>query len=218
MSDVFKNAPATLKKAFVSGNSGNIVTCMGRMMYANVVTPGFPSKTERRPEKTQWQIQLMIPDGADIKALREKVEEVASDNLTKAQKNSNAAWKNPIKDTAKQASFASFAEDYPIVISANAKCFQKDGKPRPAPDVVLSNGKKMPDSGEAEECYNGRWARISLNPYWYDNENIGVSLGLVNVQLLYNDDPLAGGKVSADREFEAVGDGLDDLENGADFE
>jgi len=218
MSDVFKNADAKLKKAFISGNSGNIVTCMARMMYANVVTPGYPSKNERRPEKKQWQIQLLIPEGADIKVLRDKVEEVASDNLTKAQKAGNAKWKNPIKDTAAQATFAGFAEDYPVVISANAKCFQKDGKPRPAPDVVLSNSKPMPAVDEAEECYNGRWCRVSLNPYWYDNENIGVSLGLVNVQLLANDDPLAGGKVSADREFEAVGDGLDDLENGADFE
>jgi hypothetical protein len=218
MSDVFKKAPDNLKKAFISESSGNVITCMGRMMYAAIVTPGFPSKTERRPEKKQWQIQLLIPDGADIKALQDRVAAVADDNLTKAQKANKAAWKNPIKNTAQQATFASFADDYPIVISANAKCFQKDGKPRPAPDVVLSSGKAMPAADEAEECYNGRWCRISLQPYWYDNENIGVSLGLSNVQLLSHDDPLAGGKVSADRDFEPVGDGLDDLEAGADFE
>lgn len=218
MSDVFKKAPDNLKKAFVSGNSGNIVTCMGRMMFPNIVTPGFPSKTEKDSFKKQWQIQLLIPDGADIQVLRDRVDELAADNLTKAQKASGAKWKNPIKDTAKEATFAAYADEYPFLIGANAKCFQKDKKPRPAPDVVLPNGKKMPDVDEAEDCYPGRWCRISLNPYWYDVENMGVSLGLVNVQLLYNDDPLSGGKVSADREFEAVGDGLDDLENGGDFE
>ncbi len=218
MSDVFKKAPDNLKKAFISEKSGNIVTCMVRMMYANVVTPGFPSKKERREEKKQWQITCLVPDGADIKVLEDKVAELAADNLTKAQKASKAEWKNPIKQTASVANFAALADDYPIVFSTNAKCFTHDKRPRPAPDVVLSNGKPMPAVDEAEECYNGRWFRASVNPYWFDNESIGVSIGLVNIQLLNNDDPLAGGKVSADRDFEPVGDGLDDLEAGADFE
>lgn len=216
MLDKYVNAGPDLKKAAISAKSGNVITPAGRMMFAALVTPGFPSKNERRPEKKQWQVQLLIPAGSNIEVLRNAVAQIADDNLTKAQKASKAAWKNPIKDTAQQATFAGYADDFPWVISANAKCFQKDGKPRPKPDVVLGSGKAMPDGDEADECYNGRWARISLNPYWYDNENIGVSLGLSNCQLLWHDDPLSGGKVSADRDFEPVGDGLDDLQD--DFE
>lgn len=208
----------SLMKAFISEKSGNLITCNMRMMFANLITPGFPSKKERREEKKQWQVTGLIPAGANIDALRGAIDDVIKANTTEAQR-AKAKIMNPLKATSGEASIAAYADDYPFCIRMNTKCFDKSGKRRPAPDVVDQRGNTVPAIEEADALYNGRWFRASLNPYWYDNENIGVSLGLVNVQLLRHDDPLSGGKVSADREFEAVGDGLDDLENtGGDFE
>jgi hypothetical protein len=40
--------------------------------------------------------------------------------------------------------------------------------------------------------YPGRWAKIAVAAFGYDNKTKGVTLGLNNVQLLRNDEPLAG--------------------------
>ncbi|MBB3980132.1 hypothetical protein GGQ64_005379 [Rhizobium azooxidifex] len=207
-----------LMKAFKSEKSGNIITCQLRMMYANLITPGFPSKKERDPKKKQWGATGLVPAKANIDVLREAIDEVIDANLTAAQK-AKAKIVMPIKETAADSSLAIYADEFPYFLRMNTKCFDRQGKPRPAPEVVYAkNGAPVQEADEADELYNGRWFRSSLNPYWYDNENIGVSLGLVNVQLLKHDEPLAGGKVKADREFEPV-EGLEDLEDeGAAFE
>lgn len=206
-----------LMKAFKSEKSGNIITCQLRMMYANLITPGFPSKTERNEKKKQWAVTGLIPEGADIDVLRKAVDSVIGDNLTPAQREKTKV-KIPIYKTAEDSSLAIYADDFPYFIRTNTKCFDRQGKPRPAPEVIRPNGKAIAETDEPDELYNGRWFRASLNPYWYDNENKGVSLGLVNIQLLKHDEPLAGGKVAAERDFEPV-EGLEDLEEeGADFQ
>lgn len=202
-----------LMKAFVSEKTGNVIGCKMRMMWANLITPGFPSKRERDEKKKQWQVTGLIPASADITALRKAVDAVIDENLTPTQK-AKTQIKHPIKETAKNPSLASLAEEFPYYVSLNSKCFDKSGKPRPRPDVVDKAGNTVPEVEEADECYNGRWFRPSMNPFWYDVENVGVSLGLVNVQLLAHDTPLAGGKASASAEFEAVeDDDLSDLED-----
>ena len=199
-------------KAFKSPKSGNIIMPKMRMMYANLITPGFPSKNEKDPKKKQWSVTGLIPAGADLSVLREEIDAVVAANLTPAQRE-KTKLKLPIGDTASDSSLAIYADDFPHFIRTNTKCFDRQGKPRPAPEVVSgSTGKPVLEADEPDELYNGRWFRPSLNPYLYDVENKGVSLGLVNVQLLQHDEPLAGGKVKADREFEPVS-GLDDLEN-----
>ena len=44
------------------------------------------------------------------------------------------------------------------------------------------------------EVYPGRWARATIQPFYYDTDgNRGISFGLENVQLLRNDEPIGGG-------------------------
>jgi hypothetical protein len=204
-----------LMKAKISEKTGNVVMCKMRMMYANLITPGFPSKNERRPEKKQWQVTGLIPVGSDVKVLEEEIERVIKDNLTPAQR-AKTKIESPIKETAKNATLAALAEEYPYFIRTSAKCFDRSGKPRPRPDVVDNKGNTVPEIEEADQLYNGRWFRPSLQPYWYDNENQGVSLGLANVQLLAHAEPLAGGKASASADFEPVEDeDLAELEDSA---
>lgn len=203
-----------LMKAHVSEKSGNLVTCKMRMMYASLFTSVPPSKSVKDPKRFQWGLTGLIPAGADIDAINAEIERVADENMTPAQRK-NTKWKNPLLKTADISSLAQYADDYPYCIRPNAKEFTRDGRPRPRPDVVDAKGKEVKAEDEADDCYNGRWFRCSLNPYWYpaNDGQPGISLGLVNVQLLGHADPLAGGKVSADKDFEAVDGELDDLED-----
>ena len=75
------------------------------------------------------------------------------------------------------------------------------------PDFIYPNGKPISASEINNEVYSGRWARISVNPYWFKTKaQSGVTLGLQNVQLLDHDENLGGGKPKGEGEFDAVSD------------
>jgi hypothetical protein len=187
--------------------TGNIIMPKMRMMYAQLFVAGPPAKGETDEKRFQWGIVGLIPADADLSALEERIQELFEEEVP-ASKRERTNWKYPIMETAKDNGVSMYAEEYPYFIRPNAKAFTRAQQARPKPDVVGPDGKPVDPAEDAEECYNGRWFRCSLNPYWYppNQGKPGVSLGLVNVQLLDHDEPLAGGKPSADSEFEAVGD------------
>lgn len=202
------NIPDAMKKATFSERSGNWFTPACRMMYANVFQPAFPGQDETEETKKQWQITGLIPAGYDMS----EIEKVVGELIAKEHKPANEALrkkiKTPIIETASIQSLASLAEDYPYCVRLSAKAYDKNGKRRQAPGVVDSRGADVKEENEADETYNGRWFRASVNPYAWSHQTggKGVSLGLVNVQLLGHDDPLAGGKVKASSEFDAIDD------------
>lgn len=203
--------PEKLKKAYRSEKSGNIILPAGRMMYGSFFTAVRPSKSETDPKRFQYGMQLLLAGEVDLSELEKEIQTLFESNVPEA-KRATTKWRNPIKKTADAGSLAVYADDYPILLGMNAKQFQKDGKERPRPEVVDAQGKSVEEKDEPQETYNGRWCRPSINPYWYPaNDGIaGVSLGLVNVQLLWHDDPLAGGKAAASSDFEAV-EGVEDM-------
>jgi hypothetical protein len=96
---------------------------------------------------------------------------------------------------ADEPKLSGLVDDFKYLIRPNS-----DNRPQ-----VITAKKTVVDSGDApDEVYGGRWARASVSVYWYDNTSKGVGLGLSNVQLLDHDDPLGGGRVAAESEFEAV--------------
>lgn len=214
MSEVIKKVPEALRKASISEKSGNIILPAGRMMFADLFQSAFPSKRERDPKKKRWGLNLLIPDGFDLSVLEQEVERIVAENLTDAKRkplgDGSLPYNVPIIKTGKVSSLASYADEYPTVLRPGAKEFTNDGKQRPRPEVVDAKGVAIDESRDPEECYNGRWCRLSVNPFWYPayDGKPGVSLGLVNAQLLWHDDPLAGGKAKASSDFEAV-DGVD---------
>jgi len=204
--------PESLKKAFKSEKSGNFILPAGRGMYMSLFQATRPSKSETNPKKFHYTAKLLLSADVDLSALEAEIKRLFHDNVPEA-KRATTKWRNPIGSTADNSSLAAYAEDYPILLGLNSKQYQKDGKERPKPDIVDNQGKPVDEANDPTECYNGRWIRPSSNPYWYPASDgiAGVSLGLVNVQLLYHDDPLAGGKARASSDFEAVES--DDLEN-----
>lgn len=210
MSPILEKLTDNMKKATIIASSGNIRLPAMRMMYPTLFTPGFPSKREQDPKKKRWSVTGLIPAGFDLSALEQGIDEIINEELTEQKRQPNKdgslPYNFPILKTAGINSLADYADDYPFCVRLGARAFTNDGKRRPAPQVINAKGVEIPEADEAEELYNGRWFMASTNPFWYPpyDGKPGVSLGLVNVQTLYNDDPLAGGKPAASSEFAAV--------------
>lgn len=183
---------------------------IGRLMYASFFKTVPPSKNERDPKRFQWGTTLLIPASFDLAPLREAIEEIFKDNVLPKEQ-ATTKWKNPILSTAEDGGkLAGEADEYPWLIRPNSKEFErKSGKRRQAPGVVDARGQPIGEEREPDETYNGRWARLSLQPYWYpaNDGKPGVALGLENAQVLWHDEPLAGGKAAASKDFEAVDEG-----------
>jgi hypothetical protein len=209
MSPIIKKLPDSLKSARLL-SSGNIMLPAMRMMYPALFQPTAPTRRETDPKKVQWAITGLIPGVCDLSALEKAIQELVDENMTAAKQkrlpDGTLPYRLPIIDTASQARLAEMADDYPKLIRSNAKKFTANGQERPAPDVIDVKGKDVPEEDAPDAVYNGRWFRMTVRPYWYDGREgkPGISCGLVNVQLLYNDDALAGGKPKASSEFEAL--------------
>ena len=73
------------------------------------------------------------------------------------------------------------------------------------PKFAYPNSKEIPAEEVPNELYSGRWARVTINPYWTSNKkNPGVCLGLQNVQLLRHGENLGVAIPDAEDEFDSV--------------
>lgn len=183
-----------LLQAYVIEKTGNIMTPRCRIVYPNLFEP-----TQVKGQgKAKYRLSLLIPRKADISVLIDAIDELAKDNL--GSKFKSTKWRNPLLKVSDEPRFSELDAEFSWMIRPNS-----DNRPE-----VRSPAMRMIDSEQgADEVYGGRWGRASINPYWYSADKSpvpGVGLGLANVQLLDHDDPLGGGRVSADAEFEAVGD------------
>jgi hypothetical protein len=173
---------------------GNVITCQGRMMYPTFFEPSLP-KGETDRDKAKYQGTLIFPVGADLKALAQAVEDAAIEKWGPSYKEKHKVRK-PFGKAEDQPKMSGTAEEFPVFIRANSK---------DRPQVVSAAGKPVTEE-QSEEVYPGRWARFSVRAYAYDHPTggKGVSLGLQNVQLLDNDERLAGARPQASDEFSPV--------------
>lgn len=198
----------SMNKAVVT-QSGNIRTPRGRILYPALFQPR--ARKGEPPEKAKYQCSLLIPKGSDISALKSAVEAVLKENFSEKVR-STVKIKTPFLRTADQLRFAEYADDFPLMIRCNRH--PTYGRP----DVVGPTMQSIREEDEADEVYGGRWGRLSVDAFHYDlPENKGVSLGLQNVQLLDHADPIAGGRVKAENDFEPVGDALNELDDEIPF-
>jgi hypothetical protein len=195
---------STENKAFVHAKTGNLVTPKGKILWNHLFTPG---KAKGNVGDPKYDINILIPKSADIAAMKEAIVEAGKEKFSKAFKDAAGKWpssvRNPFKKTADNDKLVAGleeaglkVEDWPLFVAARSK---------DKPGVVGPNGK--PDGVDDEQVYPGRYARATLQAFGYDQGgNKGVTFGLVNVQLLDNDDELVigSGRVSAETEFDAV--------------
>ena len=202
-------------KAFIHPKSGNLVTPKGRILWNALFTP----RKAKGGKEGKYEFNLLIPKSADIGALKEAALEAGRDKFAKAFKDANGKWpssiKTPFKKTAENDKLVAAleeagmkVEDWPVFFAARSK---------DRPGVVGPNGKS--EGIEPEQVYAGRHAKATLQAFGYDADgNKGVSFGLINVQLLDNDDELVigGARVSAESEFDDAEGAGDDNKSADD--
>lgn len=184
--------------ATIHPKTGNLVTPKGVLLWNSLFNP----RKNKNGSAGKYEFNIAIPKGADIKVLQDAVLEAGKEKFPKAFKDAAGKWpssvKNPFKKSADNDKLADIAGDYPIFFAARSK---------DRPGVVGPNGKA--EGIEPEHVYPGRHVKASIQAFGYETDgNKGVTFGLVNVQLLEDGEELVigGGKVSAESEFEGVGD------------
>lgn len=181
--------------------SGNIITPAIRLMWCRDVLQPGTRKGAKPTDEPKYSTGILIPKEADLSLLKEAVKEAAVDKFGEKGAQTIKPAKLPFKRTEDIPQLAELADDYPVFLNCSAK--QK-------PQVVDHGMNPVTDE---EQVYSGRWAKVSLNAYaWEHSEGgKGVSLGLNNIQLLEHDEQLAGGRASAEDEFEQA-----EVDNGSD--
>lgn len=198
--------------ATIHPKTGNLVTPKGVLLWNYLFTPN---------KKGKYEFNIGIPKDANMKVLMDAAWE---EGMTTSKGNGKIAkafkaaekgkWpssiKSPFKKSGEYDRLAEIADEYPIYMAARAK---------ERPGVVGLNGKS--EGVEPQHAYHGRFCKASLQCFAYDTDgNLGITFGLVNVQLLEDGPELAigGGKVGAESEFEGVGDDAAGKSAGAMFD
>lgn len=196
--------------ATIHPKTGNLVTPKGRLLWNSL----FQARTNKNKTPGKFEFNIAIPKGADMKVIQDAVLEAGKEKFPKLFKDAAGKWpssvKSPFKKTAENDKLAEIADEFPMFFAARAK---------DRPGVVGPNGRA--EGVEPEQVYPGRWVKASVQAYAYEFEgNKGVSLGLVNVQLLDEAEELVigGGRVSAESEFEGVGEEASGKDAGGMFE
>lgn len=155
--------------------SKTIITPRGRLSYPHL----FERNTKGEYPSDMYETLLLIPKSTDIKALRDAATEVMTEAFKDKFKSIDDLKHPPIRD----------GDDYDDdrkghwIIKAKT-----DNRPQ----IVGADPKVVID--DSEECYGGRWARLSMSCYSYDKAGSkGVSFGLKNVQLLDHAEKFGGG-------------------------
>lgn len=182
--------------------TGAIVTPKGRLTFV-ALAEKFVSKADKAKGKTQENdgahiVCICFPPDVDLTVLKKAVGDTAKEKFGDKVK----GLKNPIRDAAENDR-PGHEEGWFMV---RAKTFQAPGviDPEGNPVNKRADGESNDDVKERtlEECYSGRWARISVMPNAYDTEgNKGVNLYLNNVQLLDHDEPLGGRRSRPEDDF-----------------
>jgi len=190
-------------KACSEAPNGDIITPQGRMSYAFQAFKG----QENDKGDLRYTLSMLFPPDADLKALKLKMLAIAKEKTGDDAK-AKAEVKKRFLDPVEKGNDAELFDGWTLLrVSSPSK-----------PGFIFANGKECPSDDYDQEVYSGRWARISVAPYWFDvGKNKGVTCGLQNVQLLSHDEPIGGAKPRAGDQFEAVAeeggnvDSADDL-------
>ena len=177
----------------VNSNTGNLLTCEFRV--AGPFTFHTPKADDRGVLK--YGLRALFPVDADLSVLKRMVEDKAIDKFGQSYK--TQGLRLPFRDQGEKG-----YEGYtPGAVFVNLTAWEKPG-------LVDADGGPIVDE---RDFYAGCWARASLQAYPYTaTGNKGVGLKMVNVQKLWDDEPLSG-EATPEADFEPVAQakGVDDL-------
>lgn len=183
--------------------SGNIITSKGRLSYAQfLIEPQERTYEDSGKTVKVYSVNLVVPPNADLSVLKKAMGKIA---LEKCEGDKNRAMnfvnKRFLDPNNLPQGGKPMGEEFEGWTLIRATSSYK-------PKFAYPNGKEIPAEEVANELYSGRWARVTINPYWTNNKkNPGVCLGLQNVQLLDHAENLGVAMPDAEDEFDSVEDG-----------
>lgn len=183
----------TDKNASILLASGNIRSPRGRLSYPYLFTPQPPRRGQvQKPDaKLKYTTTLLLPPGVDLTVAKKAVADAAKEKFGDKLQDELFLKKFKLPFIKAEEVMKDFNGWTVLRLSSVNK-----------PGVIDHRGQAIT---EPREVYAGRWAFVSMNPFAYDVEgNRGVSFGVINVQLLEHDTPLAASNVQAEKEFAPV--------------
>ena len=178
-------------------NGTKVITGMVRFSYVNI----FNARSFDASQDEKYSMCIIIDkkDKDTIKAIKTAIENAKADGK-------NSKWngkvpnnlKLPLRDGEEREDEA---EEYQGMMFLNASSKTKPG-------IIDRNKNEILDSSEV---YSGCYGRVSLNFYPFNsNGNKGIAVGLNNVQMLKDGEPLGAARQSAEADFDDLDD-EDDL-------
>jgi hypothetical protein len=174
--------------------STKVITGEVRASYVNVFAP----RLNELSDKLEYSMMILIP----------KTDQVTIDKIRAACKvAAHKKWgakidvrlRNPLRDGDDPAALPQGGSNIP---STYAGHYFANIKSPTKPGIVNAQLHAVTDD---KEFVSGDYCRVSLNAYAYANKvNNGVSLGLVNIQVLRKGEPL-GSMSRAEDDFAAFG-------------
>jgi hypothetical protein len=188
-----------LNKAVYVEKTDTYITAKGIITFAAVAKKWVSEQDKKKGQDGQYALTLIVPAKSDLSVLYAAAEKCAKEGGGAKVK----GLKTPFLKAEEKLDADRMPEGFDptgwVMIRANT--FQQ------RPGVMFANGATVPEDELLDEVYNGRWARMSVRPKYYDNESKGVKLYLHNIQLLDEADKWpggGGGRTNAEDEFEAV--------------
>lgn len=174
--------------------SGKIITPRGKLFFANYI---YEAQQDNNG-KDKFSIQLVFKPDTDLKLLKNELGRLALEHYDGDQARAIKAVNDLFNDpTIPPKNGKPAPAEYRGWIKISAASKQR-------PDIMLANGKILESHEFAKECYSGRWARATLNPYFQTKNYPGLRIGFENVQLLDHDKVIGYMKPSGASEFGAV--------------
>lgn len=202
---------SSLKECVVTAQ-GNIVSPRGRAFFC-AIAKKFRKKKAKKDDDGQYCVTLLVPPDSDLSELEEAIKQCAIDEWgEKLPKN----LKSPIREASEvltEDGEQKYPDEYQdwLQISANTYKTQPgvvDAKNRQINKLQPDESTEELIARMEEECYSGRWMRISVQPSIFNQDgNRGVKLYLQGVQLLDHDDKIGGFGGNPERDFTPVDTG-----------
>lgn len=169
--------------------TGSCISPLFRFSFPYVFNPQEPN-AENGLKVAKYSVTALFTELTDLSLMRDLLMRAAAKKFGADQ----AAWppnmKTPIRDQGEKK-FEGFNPGSKMTTFTS----------RQRPETLDASGKAVTDE---LRIYPGVWGRVSFNAFAYDKSgNRGVAFGLNNVQILRDDDPLAG-RPRANAEFQPV--------------
>lgn len=198
-------------------NPRKVKTSPFRMSYPAILKPRENKDDDGKVTK-KYELSLLLPPGTDLK---------------------------PYEAALKAAMTAKFGEDTkvwprlrhkPVAVLKDFEAFNAEAKsplpgdwkgwtlirtsaPEDRPPGVVGPAKgtdgKFPKVSDARDVYAGRWARATIEAFYFAHKGGGVTFALVNVQLLKHDTSFGSGVAKPEDDFDDAEASWAGVENGA---